>query len=190
MSTSPVCFILKRPIAPWGDYGNILLHGMSAHLGRENGKIQLERTGPFIPPISFPGIGDLVITDKLRQRLETSGLSGLKFQPVIKRLIVWCPWDEWDQSASEPAEYPESGEPEDYILGQEHSDEASAWIGQLWELVPEVVATTDRSNGIRNVRSSIDDSDFFRVGYNYVSERARQWLVKEVSKWVRFETPS
>jgi hypothetical protein len=30
---------------PWGDYGRILVHGMSKHRGRKEGQIQLERTG-------------------------------------------------------------------------------------------------------------------------------------------------
>jgi hypothetical protein len=45
-------FRLEAPEAPWGDYGSILQHGMTAHLGRNpEGLAQLERTGPFIPPI-------------------------------------------------------------------------------------------------------------------------------------------
>jgi hypothetical protein len=53
-------YILREAGAPWGDYGNILVHGMSAHAGRSmDGRIRLERTGPFVPPITFPGIGDI-----------------------------------------------------------------------------------------------------------------------------------
>ena len=70
---------------PWGDYGNILLTGMTSHLDREDGRLQLERTGPFVPPIALSGIADIVVTDAFRSALEASGLTGLRFQPVIKR---------------------------------------------------------------------------------------------------------
>ena len=55
-------FAPRAARAPWGDYGLILIHGMSCHLPRENGLIQLERTGPFIPPMTIPGTGDVVLT--------------------------------------------------------------------------------------------------------------------------------
>lgn len=58
--------------APWGDYGRLLRNGMSAHLPRQEGMIQLERTGPFIPPISFAGVGDIIVTDEIRVRLEAA----------------------------------------------------------------------------------------------------------------------
>src|SRR5262249_4504338 len=56
-------YLMSPPESPWGDYCEILVQGMSTHLPRKNGLIQLERTGPFVPPISFPGIADVVVTD-------------------------------------------------------------------------------------------------------------------------------
>ncbi|MEX0718087.1 MAG: hypothetical protein WD066_15955 [Planctomycetaceae bacterium] len=97
---------LEKPRHSWGDYYDMLLHGMSGHLGREGGLIQLERTGPFIPPVSLPGVGDLVVTDAFRKTLERSALAGLRFQPVIKKSIARLDWHTWDPEADEPAEYP------------------------------------------------------------------------------------
>ena len=81
---------------PWGDYGAILVHGMSRHLPRLDGLIRLERTGPFIPPITLPGIGDVVVTHKFRAAIERTGLAGLSFAPVIKTRIVEFRWELWD----------------------------------------------------------------------------------------------
>jgi hypothetical protein len=65
--------ILERPESPWGDYGDILRHGMTSHLGpASDGLAQLERTGPFVPLISFPGF-DIVVTDGFRTKLAESG---------------------------------------------------------------------------------------------------------------------
>jgi len=88
---------------PWGDYGSILASGMSAHLPRKDGLMQLERTGPFIPPISLPGIGDIIVTDAFRAELESSGLSGFTFAPVMKARIVELNWEAWaDEDGDQP----------------------------------------------------------------------------------------
>src|SRR5215469_4892002 len=99
----------------WGDYGHILQHGMAAHLPREGGLLSLERTGPFIPPITLPGIGEIVLTSAARKSLESSGLTGFDFRPVRKVLTVELHWENWNLNAEEPEQFPESGEPEDYI---------------------------------------------------------------------------
>jgi hypothetical protein len=52
----------------WGDYGDMLQHGM-AHR-RTDGRLALERTGPYVPPITMPGIGDVVVTSDTRKLLE------------------------------------------------------------------------------------------------------------------------
>jgi len=44
----------------------------------------------------------------------------------------------WDLSADEPQQFPDSGEPENYILGQTDSPTASA---ALWEVVVPPTAT-------------------------------------------------
>jgi hypothetical protein len=183
------CFRLRGPDEPWGDYGSILFHGMSCYSDREDGLIQLERTGPFIPPISFPA-SDIIITAAFRQQLESAGLTGLCLRPVIKHLIVASEWHLWDRSAEDPAFYPNSGEPEDYILGHKHRADLADEMGPLWEVCPPVVARIERSDGIRLVVESIPSLDFFRaegVGYNYVSARARGWLEDHAAEWVKFE---
>jgi len=106
--------ILCSKDAPWGDYGEILMRGMTSHLPRTSeGLLQLERTAPFVPPITFPGIGDLVVTNDFGQRLDSSGLTGLSFMPVKKARIVKLEWERWDRKAASPVIYPHSGEPVD-----------------------------------------------------------------------------
>jgi hypothetical protein len=79
-----------RSVIPgrWGDYGHILQHGMSSHLPRLDGKLSLERTGPYVPPVTLPGIGHIVLTSEAKELVETSGLSGFRFAAVEKTLIV------------------------------------------------------------------------------------------------------
>jgi hypothetical protein len=181
---------IKAQQMPWGDYGSILASGMSRHLGRsEDGLIQLERTGPFIPPISFPG--DVIVTDAFRTELESSALTGFTFAPIIKARIVELNWESWDRRAEEPEMYPETGEPEDYILGRPHSPELAERMGALWELIPGMGATVDRlgPNSCQElVLKPFGQSDIFRakgVGFTYVTQRAMEWLAERAGQWVR-----
>jgi hypothetical protein len=184
----------SRPGCLWGDYGGILLSGMTER--GEDGVLELARTGPFIPPISFPGSGDIIVTHAFRARLEASGLQCCRFRPVLKKQIVHLEWEKWDTSAPEPLFYPATGEPEDYILSQSHSPHAADCMGPVWELALEPTAAVERvqvgpaDTEIHLVQSSLDGDDFFRaegVGYVYVSDKARQWLQLEAPEWVSFE---
>ena len=151
-----------------------------------------------MPPISMPGISSIVVTESLKAKLETLGLTSFTFQPVIKKHIVHLEWEKWDKEAPEPPMYPETGEPEDYIFLQPHSLSLASGMEPLWEMVLEQTASVERVQvgprswdvNIYLVLSSWNGSDFFRakgVGYNYVSERAKQWLEQEVPEWIGFE---
>jgi|KBSSwiStaDraftv2_1062776.scaffolds.fasta_scaffold85793_2 hypothetical protein len=188
--------ILEAPESPWGDYGHILRHGMASHLGlSEDGLIQLERSAPFIPPISFPGF-EIVVTDDFRQRLAKSGLAGFGFEAVHKARIVDIPWHTWNLDAEDPPEFPESGEPEDYLLEREHSPALAAAMGPLWRVVLPHAADIHREptddawhDRIYLISSSWSGADMFRargVGYLFVSDAAQAWLAREAGEHVSF----
>lgn len=134
-------YVLAPIEAPWGDYGDILYHGMSMHEDRLDGRIRLERTGPEVFPITFPS--DIVVTDQFRRHFEDSGLSGVRFHPVIKHRIVELNWSAWDMTGDDIPEMPESGEPEDYILARPHSAKATAAMPNLWELIASEAPRAD-----------------------------------------------
>jgi hypothetical protein len=181
---------------PWGDYYSILMHGMSCHLGRDGGRIQLERTGPFIPPFSLPGIGDIVVTDAFRRKLEASGLLGLRFQPVIKKLIARSEWHTWDRQASKPTEYPDEGEPEGYILDESHCAATAKEMGDLWEVLLNQSARIHRveidfiTSEIFLLPDSWQGEDLFGaqgVRYIFATERARAFLEKDAGDYLMFK---
>jgi len=172
------------------------MHGISCHLSRAGGRIQLERTGPFVPPISLPGINDVVVTDAFHRKLENSGLVGVRYQTVIKKLIAKSDWHTWDQQAEKPAHYPEGGEPENYILGQPHSTDVSTQLGDLWELILNNSARvkSDKEICVRKdihlLADTWEGEDLFRargVGYIYTTCRAKEWLEQNAGKWVAFQ---
>jgi hypothetical protein len=140
--------------------------------------LRLERTGPFVPPVSMPGPGDLVVTDAFRARMEQSPLAGLGFRPVEKARIVRLEWEHWDQDDFEPDEYPGSGEPEDYILGRPHDPELAARIGPVWEVVLPGRGQDAAADLVRDAPATL---------HIYASQRARDWLEENAGTWLRFE---
>jgi hypothetical protein len=186
---APAFFTInERSIIPgeWGDYGHILQQGMSGHSSKQSGRLALERTGPYIPPITLPGIGDIVLTTEAQMLLESSSLSGYSFLPVEKTHIVELQWEGWNLDAEEPPEYPETGEPEDYILLRPHSPSAAKALGELWEVVVPKTAVilrrkriVDSYKELRIDLSTWNGADLFRgEGYGPMlfSERAREWF--------------
>jgi hypothetical protein len=196
----PRIYTLQRRSMPWGDYGNILAQGM---LALQEGKrlIQLQRTGPFIPPISFPSTFATVVTAAMKTRLEKSGLTGLRFPRVNKLRIVKLRWEKWDRTRARPVRYPLGGEPENYILIAGHNTEVSREMGDLFELrpkqrVPFVECGTEIKWGSEwpILRPAFDHwrgEDFFlgqRGGSIYVTSRAKSWLSRKLGEWVQFES--
>ena len=138
------------------------------------------------------------MTDAFRRELETSGLEGLRFQPVMKKLIARYNWDAWDRDAKEPVKYPRGGEPENYILGKRHNAAAAEQMGELWEVLLGETARVHRvgSTGACDIYLLTDSwrgEDLFHaqgVGYIYATERAKGWLEEHAKECVAFREAS
>jgi len=99
---SELAFIVENGAAPWGDYGDLLVSGMTAR--NDDGRLEIERTGPFVPPITISGLWTVVVTDAFRGELERSHLRGISFEPVAKKRIVALDWRRWNLEADKPLE--------------------------------------------------------------------------------------
>ena len=169
---------------PWGDYGDILLTGMTAHLDRQDGLLQLERTAPFMPPMIISSIADLLVDDTTKSKIEQLGFKGFEFMPVIKRHISLVDWTTWDINAEAPNFYPDNGEPENYILGLPHSQTLADKMENIWEVVCKVNGTfTDSRTFIRGDL----DLDIMRTensGWFIISETAKNWIEKNISDYI------
>jgi hypothetical protein len=189
MAVSDALYRMRRVEVRWGDYGEILHHGISWNRERVDGVIQLERTGPFIPALSMPSTDEVVIVDDLRHRLCASDLHGFVVRPVVKRKVVRLEWETWPHT-DEPAQYPAGGEPENYVLRRKHDDRTAEALGALWELTAacSVQFCTDDANAV-----FVDQParDFFSGSKRhpgvYVSARAREWFAKEVPECVAWD---
>jgi hypothetical protein len=178
---------LTKLSAPSGDYGRIVTHGMSAHRSRVGGRIQLERVGPDIAPVTLPGIGDVIVTSDMRAQIAAQEWVGVGFAPVDKVHVSRLEWSGWDATAEYPGTLPKSGEPEDVVLELPHDPAAADALGDLWELVLERAGRCSRKTVSRQPRRDeftldIDPTatfDIFRaenVSHVFVSDRGRQLI--------------
>ncbi len=127
-------YVIRGASGQWGDYGSILFHGMMDRQG------QLERTGPYVPPVTAPGYNTIVVTESCRRKLESRGIDGLVFVPVVLTKLVLIKWHEWDRAYPQPKRYPPQGEPENYILGRKDRPALRDKVGRLWRLTQNGVA--------------------------------------------------
>jgi hypothetical protein len=190
----PVRMYKPKSAGFWGDYGRILIAGFGE---RENGLWALSRTGPFVPPISFPPDA-IIVTDAFRSVLAKE-FSGLQFRPVIKRRIVLLRWERWDRTVDTPQRRPAGGEPENYILRRGRSEKVSQEIGPLWELVVQRVLQY-RSLGDWKVgsvwyvlRQSWNGDHFASLAHPagfvipVVTDVAKQFLQSHAGEWLDFK---
>jgi hypothetical protein len=173
--------------ANWGDYGDILVHGMTGHLSRRGGLLQLERAGPFTPPITFPNC-DVVLTQRAKTVLRKRLLE-LKFRKVVSARIVRLDWHLWNTNLDDPPIFPKIGEPEHYILEKRDSPKLAEEMGQFWELVPKIDPEIQVRGKLNLARYS--GEHFVRAtlfaGYNFVSSTLGRTIKEIASEWVSFE---
>lgn len=183
---------------PWGDYGWMLVKGF-ANRESEGGPLLLHRAGPFLPPISFPVLNGVVVSDEFRRELEATGLPGLRFGPAVKARIINLPWHKWDRTAATPKRYPVGGEPGEYIMDKPHDARVAAQMPEAWELLPPLVP-------LRMERLEDPDGGYFdkfraypteshypalflsrhEYGHLVVNDDTRKWFESRVGEWVRF----
>lgn len=157
--------------------------------------MQLERTGPFVPPIFFPTPAEIVVTSSFQENLRQSGLSGLSYRRIDVATAVVLRWELWDRSARMPSVLPQSGEPEDYLPIGKRDAGCAENIGQLWEIEAPVSGIGRKMTvGFREYRyvAELEPNapDFCRVagfGFVLVSDRARAWLSDAAPDWISFE---
>ena len=192
MSQGEQLYVVRRADAPWGDYGAVLYNGVIESLQIEPRQVTLSRTGPFIPPISFPGSGVTVVNDLGRRLLVSSMLSGLSFCKVKKKKIVFVPWEEWDRGDVTPKALAKMGDPEKVIRNSRHCPSTAEKPGDLWELVSgdgaHAVLIQDYPIEFALIIGSWNGLDFFSVPENnilYCSARAAAWLEATFAQWVK-----
>lgn len=189
MNTTHI-YRLGCPDLPWGDYGDILAHGMASD-SEETRALEVERTGPFVPPFSQPG-DHVVVTDAFLAVFQESGLTGYDVCPVIKKKITKVDWRDWEPYGTNKMKYPAGGEPENYIERRKHSQAVADAMGDLWWIRFRPGISVTRDGGYQLMGGTWAGTDLFVVNgerptYNYVSQQAFKWLQETVPEWVSFK---
>jgi hypothetical protein len=177
--------LLASP-APWGDYGDVLRSGLLAPRQEDvRPVVEIERTGPFIPPITFP-FDAIVVTEATKARMETGSFMGLQFAPARYVKVVRLDWHNWDLLAPEPQRYPAGGEPENYIIKRRNCDRTTASMPAIWSFdVPSTPGLQVRGSD-RFRLNHAPNADIFRENsIHWVSERMRVWLEGNLGDWVQ-----
>ncbi len=171
--------LLKNKIMPWGDYGSILLSGMACHRGMILGRLQIERTGPFIPPIIDAGIWRFIVSSRLKERIQNDH-PDVRLIRSIKRKISKVEWEKWDINADKPLFYPDEGEPENYILSKWHNIKTSMQMGPIYQFsgrecffvgkgVNEITGLSESTGKVALVNDGCGHRNIFRIDF-------AQWL--------------
>ena len=182
-------------LSPWGGMGHILIHGF---LWDEHSPdiYELVRTGPFVPPISFPS-RHCVITDAVKRELQLTGFSGFELLELPLGKVVESDWHFWDRT--QPLDYSKLPadkdiySPEDLILGPPHRDDLAGAMPKFWLLKGiqvhfEWATYTDDLQTLSWTRSELNGWDFYSPSgaLLYLSERAKDWFQDRYGEWLEF----
>jgi len=187
----------------WGDFGDALISGY-ARRETDDGPLSLHRTGPFLPPISFPWITNtggqgVVVSAEVKRQLETLELPGVTFREAAKARIIPLAWERWDRSSPVPGVPPDGGEPENYIWEKTHDADSAAKMSRAYELVAPVGPVSvdqveDPEWGyLDEFKAQTIPAEVPPItrshpthGHLVVNQRMKAWLGENAGEWVRF----
>jgi hypothetical protein len=194
---------IKEIDTEWGSFGSVLISGFLGFDDADEDEddyverdFELLRTGPFVPPIFFPG-GSCMVDETTKEELLEPGFQGLHFTPVKVGKMVRCDWHLWDRTKDfDYDKFPdiEIYCPEDLIKRSKSDADLLSSAGTYWKLKGGVaqfewIELSDSGDTLSWSKSTINELDFFTPSDTlvYVSERVRAWMEPKVSEWVKFE---
>ena len=136
-----------RQNTPWGDYGDMVVHG---DISIDSEPAEVYRTGPHVPALTCPSV--MIVNEIGRVALLEIGLDTSTFSPVEKKRIVYCDWTNWDRTGF-PEELNNLREPEDLVHLGSHDETVSAKVGTLYKVSPPIGVL------LRNNSSDVPVSD-------------------------------
>lgn len=188
----------------WGEHGRFLVGYRTPRYHLATSPLNMERIGPFVPPISESG--RMVVSDTLKQAIERDRPFPMRFRETYYEFVKRLDWHTWDFEAAMPQWMPSTGDPDDYYaelwptgkwpraFRMWCSRRLARRMEPSWELLPPVIKC--------NIERNADDGsylvDLFGYDYRgvfYSSERqtylladgtAKDWLQKAAGEWAHF----
>jgi len=188
----------------WGLFGEYLISGRTTRCHLSPAPMDLERFGPFVPPL-YTTHARILVSEATRHAIEQDKPFKVEFRRTHYERVLPLNWHEWDLTADQPQWIPSDRDAENYyfdIMDQMTDDERHRVSTQLakemepsWELILPVIPCD------LNWLGSADEFvvDLFDRDYNglfYPSQHelyplsddsAREWLEANVAPWVHFE---
>lgn len=139
---------------PWGDYGNMLFSGLLKVLDENYNDLEIpeiERAGPYFPDIYMANTCNIIVTDRVKTLLESSGISGITgYRRAIVKKMVDIDWQSWDLDSEDPLFYPKGISPENYIRKGVNSENLMQTAPQVWELLVDRVGKINKVSDARD----------------------------------------
>ncbi|WP_158978792.1 hypothetical protein [Cellulophaga sp. L1A9] len=187
-------YILKNREMPWGDYGDILFSGLLTVMDDDYNDIdihEIERTGSYIPEIYCVNSTNLVLSENVKIVLLKNNITGIdKFHYTIFKKIVNIDWKSWNQKHEDPAFFPETGEPIDYIEDGEddtnlHNELSVFYSIKIKEATIDLIKSED---SIYKLENPIDIDLFIPSNMNriIVSEKFKKVIESEGIDTLKF----
>ena len=182
----------------WGDLSEPLVCGLTSDKGRtSNGRLHLERTGPFVPPIMVSAY--ILVSDNFRPRV-LERFPEVSFEETFLAKIVELHWEKWDRH-EKPIIWPKGPDPNDYIILEPNAPELLEKIPTIWEVLMDQGAHSTFVPGPSGKRldkvlvldpGSWNGNDLFWIrprsfDIPIVTESAKEWLEETVAEWGSFE---
>jgi hypothetical protein len=182
-------FSVKRPTSQWGDYSDILIHGLvDFDCERLVGTASLMRVDDWVPDIGLP-LGMMFVSQRLKLEIEKSKFHVLLGRQLQISKATRIGWRRWNLSAEEPERYPAGGEPENYILARKNHEETRLSIPSLWRLKSAIIDLQFarwKSQIERNPAEAPHLASYKgEIGY-YVSEDFKKFLQSLAPEAVKF----
>ena len=99
----------------------------------------------------------------------------------MKARIAEVRWQDWNTEDEDPLFYPDSGEPEDYILGAKHNRRLAKELGDLWSIRPSHLVEMEDGEFLGaepEPKSVIGVEAYDGRVWTYFSKRFAEWLVE------------
>lgn len=188
----------------WGHFGEYLIGGRTTRTHLSPAPMDLERFGPFVPPLYTTHIRVLVC-DSLRRAIERERPFKVEFRSTHYERLLPLPWHEWDLNAEQPPLIPSHRDPEYYYfdimdtMSDEQREAACAELARTmersWELILPVIpcdVTWNQQEGKHFVR--LQHQQYKGIFYPSKAEvwplaaqDAKDWLEAHVGPWAHFE---
>jgi len=184
---------LESQGAGWWDWEVEIIHGIAAHLPEVNGKIQLERTGPYIPTFTMPLGSPLIVTEEGMQKMADANFPNLTFELVDYANIVALDWETWDVTKGLPEDISKEviNFPSVIMDPSKHREDIARKMPKAYAVMSDYnLPILHRPNRVLDTSNYKNEPFINGISGKLIvplaSEEGRRWFEKNGAEWLTF----